>query len=176
MVLEAHLMLPLLQCSYQCIRSSRDNTHTSCLQELLPEGLSEQIIYASIAQFCYCSAHILCTFKNREEIISTVWTVTSTGNDWMHRAAHISQSNAPCSLGKQRSLFISTKWVQAPLLNNKQPWLLCAVQTNIRSKWHMLSYFLFSSNVKNEVGHGCPCIIYTHLRYSVLLLNQNSTL
>lgn len=69
-VLKAQLMLPLLQCSYQCIRSSRDNTHTSCLQELLPEALSEQIIYAIIAQFCYYSAHILCSFKTRKETSS----------------------------------------------------------------------------------------------------------
>lgn len=170
-------MFPLLQCTYQCIRSSQDNTDTSCLQELLPEGLSEQIIYASIALFCYCSAQILCTFKNRKEIIFAVWTVKWTGNDWVHRAAHISQSNALCSLQKQSSLlFIPTKWVQAPSLKDEQLWLLCALQANIRSKWHVLSYFPLSSNVKNEVGHGCPGIIYTHLRYSGLLLNWNSTL
>lgn len=100
-----------------------------------------------------------------------------TDNDWVHRAAHISQSNALCSLQKQSSLlFIPTKWVQASSLKDEQLWLLCALQANIRSKWHVLSYFPLSSNVKNEVGHGCPCIIYTHLRYSGLLLNWNSTL
>lgn len=90
---------------------------------------------------------------------------------------HTYHKAMPCAPYRNRSvLFLPTKWVQAPLLKDEQLCLLCALQANIRSKWHMLSYFLLSSNVKNEVGHGCPCIIYTHLRYSVLLLNQNSTL